>query len=118
MKSINFFILTAFFLLELGAIASFSYWAYHLYTGTAVKIILAIIAPLVIATIWGVFLSPKASLPIFPFPLRTTLKLVVFVFASVALYATGKSGLGVTFLIISVLIVMTVFILNLHEVKM
>ncbi|HHY0845459.1 MULTISPECIES: YrdB family protein [Bacillus] len=43
--------------------AAFSYWGYHIKTGAAVKIILAVATPLVIATLWGIFLSPKASLP-------------------------------------------------------
>lgn len=117
MKSIGVIILTAFFLLELGAMVAFGYWGYHIKAGHAVKIILAIASPLVVAILWGVFLSPKALLSIFTFPFRTALKLVVFVVASAALYAAGRSVLGLVFLIISLFIVATVFILRLHEVK-
>ena len=117
-KWIGVSVLTGFFLLELGAMAAFSYWGYHIKTGAAVKIILAVATPLVIATLWGMFLSPKASLPIFSFPLRTTLKLVVFIVASAALYASGQSALAVTFLTVSLLIVAAVFILKLHKVNM
>ncbi|MBM7584622.1 hypothetical protein JOC86_001159 [Bacillus pakistanensis] len=58
--------------------------------------------------------SLKASLPILSFPLRTTLKLVVFIVASAALYESGQSALLTVFL----LIVAAVFILKLHKVDM
>ncbi|WP_261381759.1 YrdB family protein [Paenibacillus cremeus] len=73
--------------------------------------------PLFIIILWGVFLSPKASLPIFSYRVRTALKLIVFVVISIALYATGRSVLGVTFLTLSLIFVASVFILKLHEVK-
>ncbi|MEM5673313.1 YrdB family protein [Bacillus cereus] len=57
-KWIGVSVLTGFFLLELGAMAAFSYWGYHIKTGAAVKIILAVATPLVIATLWGIF-SPR-----------------------------------------------------------
>ncbi|GLX71030.1 YrdB family protein [Paenibacillus glycanilyticus] len=111
-------ILLIFFLLELGAMAAFGYGAYHIKAGAAFKIILAIASPVVVAIVWGLFLSPKASLPVFSFPVRTALKMVVFFLASASLYATGQTMLGLTFLIMSLLIVAAVFIFNLHEVKM
>ncbi|WP_131799107.1 DUF2568 domain-containing protein, partial [Bacillus mycoides] len=46
-KWIGISVLTGFFLLELGAMAAFSYWGYHIKTGAAVKIILAVATPLV-----------------------------------------------------------------------
>ncbi|NOU63356.1 DUF2568 domain-containing protein [Paenibacillus sp. LMG 31461] len=116
-KSIGVIILTAFFLLELGAMVAFGYWGYHIKAGSAVKIMLVIASPLVVAILWGVFLSPKASLSIFSFPFRTALKLVVFVVASAALYAAGRSVLGLAFLMLSLFIVAAVFILRLHKVK-
>ncbi|WP_236712704.1 YrdB family protein [Peribacillus muralis] len=98
--------------------AAFSNWGYHIKTEAVVKIILAVATPLVIATLWGMFLSPKASFPIFSFPIRTTLKLVVFIAASASLHSSGQSVLAVTFLTVSLLIVATVFILKLHKVNM
>ncbi|MFC5402612.1 YrdB family protein [Cohnella soli] len=118
MKSIGGIILVLFFLLELGAIVAFGYWGYHVEGGTAIKVLLAIVAPLAVAIAWGMFLSPKASVPIFSFPARTALKLVVFIGASEALYAVGQSSLGAAFLAVSIVIVATVFLLKLHEVKM
>ncbi len=108
-------ILTGFFLLELVAFAAFSYWGYHINAGAAEKIIFAILTPLVVATFWGVFLSPKASLPIFSFPLRTSFKLALFIIASGALYASGRGVLGIALLTVSFLVVAAIFILKLHR---
>jgi len=111
-------ILAVFFLLEIGAIIAFGYYGYHITSIAVAKVILAVTLPLAVAILWGVFLSPKALLPIFSFPVRTALKFVVFVLASASLYAIGQKGLGLSFLIVSFLIVAAVFILNLHEVKL
>ncbi|MFB9279441.1 YrdB family protein [Cohnella cellulosilytica] len=118
MKVIGGSILALFFLLEILAMIAFGYYGYHIESGTAVNMILAIALPLAVAILWGVFLSPKASLPVFSFPIRTALKFVVFVLASAALYATEQRVLGLAFLAVSFLIVAAVFILKLHEVKM
>ncbi|PAD65962.1 hypothetical protein CHH83_26480 [Bacillus sp. 7586-K] len=117
MRSIKGSILTVLFLLEIDALVAFSYWGYQINAGGAVKIIMAVATPLVIAILWGVFLAPKASLPIISYPVRTALKLVVFVVASAALYTTGRIMLGALFLILSLLIVAAVFILKLYDVK-
>ncbi|WP_340372633.1 YrdB family protein [Peribacillus sp. FSL E2-0218] len=116
-KWIGVSVLTGFFLLELAAMAAFSYWGYHIKTGAAVSVILAFATPVVIAALWSMFLSPKAPLPIFSFSIRTTLKLVVFIVASASLYASGQSALAVIFLTMSLLIVAAVFILKLHKVN-
>ncbi|WP_041613465.1 YrdB family protein [Paenibacillus sp. JDR-2] len=108
--------LTAFFLLELVAFIVFGYWGYHLQSVRIISILLAVAAPLVLAVLWGMFLSPKASVAIFSYPVRTALKLVVFLAASGALYSTGHEKLSLAFLIISVLLIAAVFLLNLHKV--
>ncbi len=118
MKPIDGMILTVFFLLEIAAMIALGAYGYHIGTGTAVGILLAIALPLAVAILWGMFLSPKASRPVFTYPVRTALKLVVFVLASAALYAIDQVALGLAFLILSFFIVATVFILKLHEVKM
>lgn len=110
-------LLTVFFLLELAAIAVFGFWGYQFNAGQVVKIILAVGAPLVMIIVWGMFLSPKASVPIFSYPVRTALKLFVFIVASAALWAVGQFTLGIIFLTLSILIIASVFFLNLHEVN-
>ncbi|SFD78083.1 Protein of unknown function [Paenibacillus catalpae] len=118
MKSIAVgILLTAFFLLELAACAAFGFWGYQLDVGGIFKIILMIALPLAVIILWGMFLSPKASIPIFADPIRTTLKLIVFLAASAALYTTGRHGLGIVFLTASIIVIGSVFILDLHRVN-
>ncbi|WP_127492318.1 YrdB family protein [Paenibacillus glycanilyticus] len=109
-------LLTVFFLLELAAFVVFGYWGYQLQSVKMISILLAVAFPLVLAVLWGMFLSPKASVAIFSYPVRTALKLVVFVAASAALYSTGHEKLGLAFLIVGIVIIAAVFLLNLHKV--
>ncbi|WP_336785713.1 YrdB family protein [Paenibacillus sp. MMO-177] len=109
-------LLTAFFLLELAAFVVFGYWGYQLQSDKPISILLAVVTPLVLAVLWGMFLSPKATVAIFSYPVRTALKLVVFLAASGALYSTGREKLGLAFLIVSVILIAAVFLLDLHRV--
>lgn len=104
-----------FFLLELAAMIAFGYWGYQFEVAVVIKIILALAVPLVVIIVWGMYLAPKASRPIFSFPTRSALKLVVFVLASAALYAVGQHMYGILFFVISVFIVGTVFVKNWHN---
>ncbi|WP_317964594.1 YrdB family protein [Paenibacillus sp. CCS19] len=107
-------VLTAFFLLELIAMFAFGYWGYHI-AGT-VKIIIAIVVPVCVMVIWGMVLAPKASYAVFSYPTRTGLKLVVFALAAAALYTSGQHAYGIAFLILSILIIVTVFINDWHKI--
>jgi hypothetical protein len=60
------------FLLELGGLAALGYWGYQTGTGP-LRWVLAIGAPLLLAVIWGVFLSPQATVRL-PETLTTTLR--------------------------------------------
>ncbi len=84
------------FLLELAALASFAYWAARLDASRGVRILLAILAPIVAAVFWGSFVSPKAR---FSTGLagQVGLGLVVFLAAAAALFARGHSTLAVAF---------------------
>jgi hypothetical protein len=89
------------FLLELCALAALAYWG--LQTGPlAVSIVLAIVAPLAGATLWGVFAAPKSSRR-----LRGARRLVVeipfFGGAAAGLAATGQWVLAVIFAVAVVL---------------
>ncbi len=110
-------ILAVFFLLEIVALVAFGYYGYHIKSGAAIKFILAIALPLTVAILWGMFLSPKAAVPVFSSPVQAALKLVVFVLASASLYAAGQRGLGLVLLVVSFFTVAAVFILKLYEVK-
>jgi hypothetical protein len=110
---LNFVILGIFFLLELISLAVFGYWGFHVNVGLATKVIIGVGTPLLIAILWGMFLSPKASIPIIPSQARTLVKLFVFLLASVALYASGQSSKAMVFLVIAVLETALIYILKL-----
>ncbi|KIL39849.1 hypothetical protein SD70_17455 [Gordoniibacillus kamchatkensis] len=106
-------VLGFFFLLELASLAAFGYWGFHVNAGVAAKIAIGIGAPLVVAIVWGLFLAPKASFSIVPIPARTALKLVVFLLASAALYAAGRSSLAMAMAAAAVVETALVYVLKL-----
>ncbi|MBS4218511.1 YrdB family protein [Bacillus sp. FJAT-49711] len=91
MIAVKYTILFIFFLMELCALAVFSYWGFSLNSGWAVKIFFGIGAPLFAAIFWGIFLSPKAPFPV-PIYARFLLQSLIFTLACTALYLskTGK----------------------------
>lgn len=100
---INSLILAVLFLVELAALGAFGYWGFHINAAWPAKIALGIGTPLLVAVFWGVFIAPKASIPV-PAPVNIALKLAVFVLAAAALYAAGRSALAAAFLITALLV--------------
>lgn len=58
-KALN---LTLRFILELILLLSLGYWGFHLDQGLLLKIAAGIGLPLAAAILWGMFISPKATL--------------------------------------------------------
>jgi hypothetical protein len=87
------------FLLELAALAAVGVWGYHVGSGTAVKVGLAVALPVIVAVVWGLFAAPRAR---FTLPLWGVLlvKALVFAAATMALYATGYHGLALAFAVV------------------
>jgi hypothetical protein len=81
------------FALELCLLASVAYWGSQVASSTAVNIIVAIATPLVLATIWGLFLAPKASRRL-DLPVRWMLELAVLGLAVAALAVAGSAVLA------------------------
>lgn len=79
------------FVLELALLAAFGYWGFKTGGRLPARWLLGIGVPLLAAMIWGMFLSPKASLPL-EAPLRLAIELVLFGLAAAALYASGHPG--------------------------
>ncbi|MFC4584749.1 YrdB family protein [Sphaerisporangium corydalis] len=52
------------FFLELGVYLAVGYWGFTLSPNWAIKILLGVGGPVLFAVIWGVFGSPKASIPL------------------------------------------------------
>ncbi|TXK74484.1 YrdB family protein [Paenibacillus sp. N3.4] len=97
------------FLLELCILASLGYWGFHLDKGMLIKSLAGIGSPLIAAILWGIFVSPKASIPVSP-PLQFIIELAIFITAITALYASGKHSLALTFALLYILHRIVVFI--------
>ena len=89
MKELN---LGVRFLLELCLLAVLAY------AGLRVNVVVSIAAPLVAAVLWGVFISPKARVPL-PTAAWVAVQVVLFGAAAVGLILAGKALLGVLFAI-------------------
>jgi len=83
------------FFLELSALAATSYWGFASSSGLT-QWILGLGAPLVIAVVWGLFVSPKAKIEL-PRPAQFAVELLVWAAASFALVAAGQVVLGLAF---------------------
>jgi hypothetical protein len=89
------------FLLELAALAAFAYWAAHLDVAGVARIALAVAAPIAVAILWGLFVSPKARYSTGRVG-QVGLGLIVFLAAAGALWASGRATLGVAFACVAV----------------
>jgi hypothetical protein len=81
------------FLLELSALGALGYWGFHTADGVVTKLGLGLGAPLVAAVVWGVFVSPKAAMPLST-PLWLLTQVLVFGAAMAALMSTGRPSLA------------------------
>ena len=94
--------LTVRFLLELCALAAVAYWGSRVSDSTVVNVIVAIAAPLAVATFWGLLLAPSSQRRLEP-PLRTLAELLVLALAAAALLAVDEGVLAVILAIVAVL---------------
>lgn len=90
------------FFLELGMLAAFGYWGVQAASGSVMKVVLGVGAPLLAAVFWGTFLSPKAAIHLSQ-PARLGLEVVVFGLAAIALVVSGQTGLALIFAALVVL---------------
>ncbi|HEU5015081.1 MAG TPA: YrdB family protein [Roseiflexaceae bacterium] len=77
------------FLLELCALAALGYWGFHTGQGWLPRVILTIGAPLLAAVVWGMFVAPKATVPVSDMT-RLALEIAVFGAAGAGLYVAGQ----------------------------
>ena len=89
------------FLLELFALGALGYWGFVSGGNTVAKMALGLGAPLLAAVVWGLFVAPKAAIPL-AMPLRLIPEALVFGAAALALYASGHPTLAVIFVAIAV----------------
>jgi hypothetical protein len=78
------------FLLELCLLAALAY------VGLQVNVVLAIMAPLAAAVVWGLLVSPKAPVSL-PTVAWVAVQIVLFGVAVVGLVLAGNAALGVAF---------------------
>lgn len=81
------------FLCELGMLAGLAYWGFDRGEG-ALGWVLGIGAPMLAAAMWGVFVSPRAIVPV-PGQTRVMIEFFLFGFAALALANAGRPGYGV-----------------------
>ena len=91
LSALDALVLTAAFLLELAALAAIGWWGFTAGGSAVAKVALGVGAPLLVAAMWGTFLSPKASVEI-PAAAVVALKALVFGAAAVALLAVGETA--------------------------
>lgn len=84
---------TLVFVAELGMLAGFAWWGYHAADGVA-GWALAVAVPLVVATVWGQFLAPKAPRRL-KGPLLAFVRFDALLLGAVAAYVSGATVLGV-----------------------
>jgi len=84
------------FLLELCALAALGSWGYRSSDAGPTKVLLAVVVPLAMAIIWGLFLSPNATAPL-PGGMAVLLQLTILGIAAVALFRTGHEALAIAF---------------------
>jgi hypothetical protein len=80
--------LTARFLCELAMLAALAFWGYVVGDGVLAWL-LGILAPVVAAVIWGMFVAPRAKLPV-PAPVRVAIELALYAAAAAGLAAAGQ----------------------------
>lgn len=97
---VQYVIIAIFFLLELATLGAWMYWGLHLDKNLFSKIVLGIGIPLLIAMIWGMFIAPKASIPVLV-PLRIFLQVIIFGSAVAALYLADQGRLALIFAVVA-----------------
>jgi hypothetical protein len=89
------------FLLELSVLAALGYWGFHTGTGTLVRIVLGIGAPLVAVVVWGLLGAPKSAWQL-QGPWYLVLSVIWFGSAALGLFVAGQRNLGIAFALIFV----------------
>jgi uncharacterized protein DUF2568 len=82
------------FMLELCLLGAVGYWGFQVGSNTALKFVLGLGAPLLVAVFWGIVLAPRAPVPV-PEPWHTVLAAAVFALGVTALFASGQPAWGV-----------------------
>lgn len=91
----------AVFLAELGMLVGLSWWGLLAFEGV-MSWVVGIGLPVIVLVIWGVFLSPKASMPP-PLPAQIAVRLLLLLTGAAALWAVGVPEFAIAQAILAVL---------------
>ena len=87
------------FLLVLCLLAAVGYWGFKTHPTWAMKLILGIGLPILIAVLWGLFIAPRATHPLTGIS-YLAVELILLGSGTLALFASGKPTLGWVYTII------------------
>jgi hypothetical protein len=90
------------FLLELSLLAAIGYWGFSTQPTWVLKILLGIGLPLLVAVLWGLFVSPKAAVQVSA-PLQLILEITLLGVGSAALFVSHKPTLAWIYTILVIL---------------
>jgi hypothetical protein len=90
------------FLLELAMLGGLAWWGATVHGGVAVRVLLALAAPLAAAVVWGLFAAPRARVRL-PLAGVLAVKAVVFGVTALAVYAAGLRVVAVLVGVIAIL---------------
>ena len=82
--------LTIRFVIELLMLGAIGFWAFMLPSLFLARVLFAVVAVGIVATVWGLFVSPKARFRL-PEQARLAVELCVVAAAVIALRATGRA---------------------------
>ncbi|MGZ8784137.1 MAG: YrdB family protein [Acidimicrobiia bacterium] len=74
-----------------STLAASAFWGWQMGSRPIARVLLAAVAPLIVATIWGRFISPQAPHRLQD-PVRVAVEIVIFGGAAAALAATGTAA--------------------------
>ena len=84
------------FLLELATLVALGFWGFSTSSGTFQRYALGLGVPVLAATLWGIFVSPRAQVQL-PYTLRIGAGLLIMGSGVLALAATGRVRLALVF---------------------
>ena len=94
-------LLTLRFLTELATVAALAAAGALAHTSLALRIVLAILGPVLFAVVWGVAIGPRASRRLND-PVRLLVEILIFVASAVALGLVGYPVVGIILALISI----------------
>lgn len=94
MRGLSGFVLTVRFLTELALLAGLAVAGARLGAGIVLRIVDAVLLPVVAAALWGLFIAPRAPRRLSE-PTRFVVEFVLFAAAGVALALSGWLVVGV-----------------------